>query len=48
MGHPVLPFTPLAMLVSSSLVVAGRSAKHSPQRAGLQHVLEDEDVVQVI
>ena len=28
--------------------VWGTSAKHAPQRCGLQHVLQDEDVVQIM
>ena len=29
-------------------LVWGRSAKHSPQKVGKDHVLEDEDIVQII
>lgn len=29
-------------------LVWGTSAKHSPQRCGLNHVLDDEDVVQIV
>lgn len=29
-------------------LVWGRSVKHCPQRVGIDHVLEDEDIVQII
>jgi hypothetical protein len=29
-------------------MVWGKSAKHSPQRCGVNHQLEDEDVVQIV
>lgn len=29
-------------------MVWGKSAKHSPQRCGIDHPLEDEDVVQIV
>jgi len=29
-------------------IVWGRSVKHQPQRVGKQHVLEDEDIVQIV
>ena len=29
-------------------IVRGTSAKHSPQRCGLNHNLDDEDVVQIV
>lgn len=30
------------------VLVWGTSAKHYPQRCGTQHVLQDEDVVQIV
>lgn len=36
------------MLEFSHAVVWGRSAKHQPQRCGKDHVLEDEDIVQLV
>jgi ribosome-interacting GTPase 1 len=29
-------------------IVWGASAKHQPQRVGIEHVLRDEDVVQIV
>ena len=32
----------------STAMVWGKSAKHSPQRCGINHPLADEDVVQIV
>ena len=31
-----------------SLIFQGTSTKYSPQRVGLQHIMNDEDVIQII
>ena len=36
------------MLEFSHAIVWGRSAKHQPQRCGKDHVLQDEDIVQIV
>jgi hypothetical protein len=38
----------VACLLDYSALVWGSSAKHKPQRVGREHLLEDEDVVQII
>ena len=35
-------------MFSSSAVVWGSSVKHNPQRVGKDHVLNDEDIVQLV
>lgn len=35
-------------LVSVSDCMQGLSTKYSPQRVGLQHLMKDEDVIQII
>jgi hypothetical protein len=42
-----LTFLVVSCFVVSSLTLGGRSAKHQPQRCGKDHVLCDEDVVQL-
>jgi len=44
---PVHVSTELSEIFNYALVW-GRSTKYDPQRCGLQHTLEDEDVVQVV
>ncbi len=43
-------FSPLLLLFFffSSALVWGTSVKHVPQKVGKDHVLEDEDVVQIV
>jgi len=38
----------LSFSFSSSALVWGSSAKHNPQKVGKEHMLADEDVVQII
>ena len=38
----------LHLCVHPSAVVWGTSVKHNPQRVGKDHVLNDEDVVQIV
>lgn len=36
------------MYLNSSALVWGASVKHNPQKVGKDHILEDEDVVQIV
>lgn len=42
------PFSPLPRILLSSALVWGSSVKHNPQKVGKDHVLEDEDVIQLV
>lgn len=42
-----IPPPPTPILLSSALVW-GSSVKHNPQKVGKDHVLEDEDVIQLV
>lgn len=35
-------------MLGNSAWVWGSSVKHNPQKVGIDHILEDEDVVQVV
>lgn len=45
-GHTRVHFTPLSL--SFSALVWGSSVKHNPQKVGKDHVMEDEDVIQLV
>lgn len=46
--HFLFFFIILIFLSLSSALVWGTSVKHNPQKVGKDHVLNDEDVVQVV
>lgn len=38
----------MALILISSAYVWGASVKHNPQKVGKEHILLDEDVVQIV